>query len=499
MPLEFCRASAWVLTVQREGTIESIGSGRYSIDRQIGVGGGGAVYLAFDQHLQRWVALKRVNMDSPETPSKSTSAFREATQLAQLQHPNIVIIYDFLEDAGDVFVVMEYFPGQNMEQITEPMQADMFMDFATQCLEGLSAAHSIGMVHRDIKPSNIMIAGLPSGGIQVKLLDFGLAKILQEPSLQTLDHSGGLMGSIYVVAPEQLNRHPIDARTDLYSLGCVFYQALTRQMPFRGGSVPAIITAHLQHDFVPLSQTATDLAAPLAAWVERLFAFNIDDRPTSALAALGELKDLKKPSPTKSPAMTKPTLARSSVAALPKNKVPSPSTDSIAPGEKPPFYKSVPFALIMAALGAAGATVLLLVFTGMLGTPKNPAFALKKKPQQAATPEQRKDFDATERSGIKAMEGKAITISGEVAKFEEDQKGRYLTFQKAGHRDAMVYFDTTKGEFPKFRLVKFQGKKIRATGVVRSVDNRVLVEVDSIDKVKLLTNSSDTTAEKPQH
>ena len=188
----------------------TIGDGRYSIDRRIGVGGYGAVYLAYDTVLSRWVAIKRVDcLDSHSDP------FREARQLASLQHGNIVTIYDFLRSDGEIFVVMEYVPGQNLNELTEPMSLEFFTTFARQCLEALAAAHGIGLVHRDIKPANIMIAGTPSGGFQVKLLDFGLAKVLTEPSQQTMDHSGAITGSIHMISPEQLSRQPMDHRADL--------------------------------------------------------------------------------------------------------------------------------------------------------------------------------------------------------------------------------------------------------------------------------------------
>ena len=170
----------------------TIGDGRYAVDRRVGVGGCGAVYLAYDTVLNRWVAIKQI-----ETADDISDPFLEARQLASLQHPNIVTIYDFFRSEGQTFVVMEYIPGQNINELTDPMALDFFTAFARQCLEALAAAHAIGLVHRDIKPANIMLAPTPSGSFQAKLLDFGLAKVMSEPSQQTMDHSGAITGSIH--------------------------------------------------------------------------------------------------------------------------------------------------------------------------------------------------------------------------------------------------------------------------------------------------------------
>ncbi|MFM8981902.1 MAG: serine/threonine-protein kinase, partial [Spartobacteria bacterium] len=273
----------------------TIGDGRYAIDRRIGVGGCGAVYLCYDTVLNRWVAIKRVEPDGG-----ISDPFREARQLASLQHQNIVMVYDFFRTDGDVFVVMEYVAGQNLNELTEPMELEFFTTFAKQCLEGLAAAHAIGMVHRDIKPANIMLAGTPSGGFQTKLLDFGLAKVMSEPSQQTMDHAGAITGSIHTISPEQLSRLPMDHRADLYSLGCVFYKALTMRFPFQGDDVPSLIAAHLQHDFPPLAELRPGLPPGLASWVEKLFAFSQDERPQSAAEALLNLdRPANKPSPAK--------------------------------------------------------------------------------------------------------------------------------------------------------------------------------------------------------
>jgi serine/threonine protein kinase len=272
-----------------EAERQFVGNGRYALDQMLGKGGAGEVYLAYDTSLNRWVAIKRI-------PATDSDLIQEATVLASFQHPNIVTVHDVILEGGEMLLVMEFVQGQTLEELAEPMAEETFRDFAVQCLEGLGAAHEKNIVHRDIKPGNIMFAPLASGGYRAKILDFGQSRLMEAPSLQTMDHSGAVVGSIYMMSPEQLNHEELDLRTDFYSLGCVFYQSLTLQRPFTGANVTHVLSAHLQHRFTPLSSLRPDLPKPLTAWVEHLFALDRNDRPANALEALRALKSSLSPS-----------------------------------------------------------------------------------------------------------------------------------------------------------------------------------------------------------
>lgn len=480
----------------------TIGDGRYTIDRRVGVGGGGAVYLAHDTLLDRWVAIKKVTGELGSDPSND--AFREARQLASLQHPNIITIYDFLTTDGDLFVVMEYVAGHNIDDIGGRMEPEFFVEFARQCLEGLSAAHAIGLVHRDIKPGNIMLAELPMGGFQTKLLDFGMAKVLAEPSLQTMDHAGSITGSIYMISPEQLSRQPIDHRSDLYSLGCVFYQALTGSSPFQGVDVPALIAAHLQHDFTPLATLRPDLLPGVAAWVEKLFAFNKDERPASAAEALEELKSLCKPAPparsnnTGKPSLTNP-LAPKPPPKKKEKKTTSPADDTSEPVDRVPFHRTQNFVIAMAAVGAICLTIIVLALTGNLGGSGGGGGAASKpnpfaKKKTEPSPVEKTSFRFNERGGIQDMVGKQISVSGTIERFEEDlqqdarkapMKGRFLLFKDSNPRDIMIYF-SPQTESSAFALKRrFVGNRVRATGTVALIDGKLLLEMSSPNDIEL--------------
>ena len=266
---------------------------RYQVGECVGQGGLGSVYRAWDAQLGRWVAIKRLLVD-PTLCEEDTrrKMRREATTLASLQHPNIVTVHDFGVDERGPFVVMEFVEGQTLDACVEnaPFDGASFLELAQQTLAGVAAAHRAGLLHRDLKPGNIMLTAFLEGTFQVKVLDFGLAKFTAQPLEQTTDQTNSLLGSIYFMAPEQFRREPLDARTDLYALGCVFYYTLTGQHPFAGESVAETMASHLQHIVSDLHQHRPDLPAPLAEWVMSLLRLAPADRPTDAVEALNGLR-----------------------------------------------------------------------------------------------------------------------------------------------------------------------------------------------------------------
>ncbi|MDX2226495.1 MAG: protein kinase, partial [Verrucomicrobiae bacterium] len=169
-----------------------------------------------------------------------------------------------------------------------PLNPDDFFAVAQQALAGISAAHQTGILHRDIKPSNFMIHRDASGHVTVKILDFGLAKFQQEPSLQTVSQDSSILGSIHYLSPEQIHLRPVDFRTDLYALGLVFYYTLVGRPAFNG-TVADLIVQHLQHDPAPLEALRPDLPPALCEWLRKMYAKAPESRPATAAAALNEL------------------------------------------------------------------------------------------------------------------------------------------------------------------------------------------------------------------
>lgn len=271
---------------------------RYKIYEKLGAGGVGAVFRAYDSQLKRWVAVKRL-MTATEAASDKDIASelrREADALASLRNPNIVTIFDVAADDEGLFIVMELLQGEDLADVVArgPLPYDDFKELASQCLEGLLSAHQHHILHRDIKPENIKVERLPGGRLQSKIIDFGLARAGLRARKQTEDQEGTVMGSIYYMAPEQLTREPVDERTDLYSLGCVFYEALSGRKAFDGESMGDVIDKHINHDVTPLHVIAPHVPQWLGAWCARLMAQKPEDRPTTAQQAIEEFRAWEK-------------------------------------------------------------------------------------------------------------------------------------------------------------------------------------------------------------
>lgn len=261
--------------------------GRYVLERVIGRGGLGEVLLAKDLQLERHVAVKRIHMDLGESGAKSRLALAEARQMARLQHPNIVTVYDVLPDAGDVVIVMEYLQGSTLEELPAPLELEDFLEICRQSLAALGAAHEAGVIHLDIKSTNLMIRQAAGGRLLVKLLDFGLATMVDHvQELGPLDEPVTVLGSVHTMAPEQFEREQPGPWTDFYSLGCVFFRALSGQDPFVGQTTEEIIEAHLSGRRLSLQELRPELPSGVCQWVEKLLSRNPAERPSDAKSAL---------------------------------------------------------------------------------------------------------------------------------------------------------------------------------------------------------------------
>lgn len=263
---------------------------RYEIRGKIGQGGFGAVYRAYDKHLSREVAIKRIVPDASDGSEHEATRqlTKEAGALSALQHPHIVTIYDVGVDKDGPFVVMELLHGLAIDDVVDRSVFTWpdFREFALQTQEALIAAQDLNLVHRDIKPSNVMLTWLPSGKFQVKIVDFGLAKFTPKPSLQTIDVKDSIFGSIFFMAPEQFERVELDTRTDMYSIGCVYYFVLTGVHPFDGDTGPQVMMSHLDHRVYPLHEVRPDLPRWVSDWIMWHINRSPEHRPNRAREAL---------------------------------------------------------------------------------------------------------------------------------------------------------------------------------------------------------------------
>jgi hypothetical protein len=209
----------------------------YTIDDQLGEGGMGVVYRAVDSRLNRTVALKVITADAVADPERKRRFIREARAASALNHPNIVTIHDIDEAGGVDFLVMELVSGRQLVRLIPPggLPIERALDYAAQMIAALDAAHTAGVVHRDIKPANIMVT--ETG--QLKVLDFGIAKLLDlavdggaTEAATVATNAGTLLGTLGYMSPEQAHGLPVDARSDVFSFGAVFYEMLAGRPAF---------------------------------------------------------------------------------------------------------------------------------------------------------------------------------------------------------------------------------------------------------------------------
>ena len=264
---------------------------RYEIRGKIGQGGIGSVHRAYDHRMKREVAIKRIltsNEDIHLESEATKQLMTEVSALASLQHPHIVTVFDVGSDEQGPYIVMELINGKTLDEIVEqaPLVWHDFKVVAMQSLEALIAAQELDMIHSDLKPPNIMLTWLPSGAFQVKIVDFGLAVLVQNQSQEEIEKMEAIYGSIFFMPPEQYERKTLDTRSDLYSLGCCFYQALAGTYPFNGQTGMEVMQAHLNHKVTHLKELRSDIPLWACDWVMWLINRFPDDRPSSAREAL---------------------------------------------------------------------------------------------------------------------------------------------------------------------------------------------------------------------
>jgi beta-lactam-binding protein with PASTA domain/tRNA A-37 threonylcarbamoyl transferase component Bud32 len=256
--------------------------GRYEVIERAGVGGMAEVYRARDELLGREVAVKVLSERFARDRSFVERFRREAQSAANLNHPNIVSLYDYGSDNGTYFIVMEYIDGRPLDTILSsdgPLMPERAAEIASDVAQALQRAHAAGLVHRDIKPSNIMIT---STG-QTKVTDFGIARAVAADGEQTMTQTGMVIGTAAYLSPEQAQGNPVDARSDVYSLGCVIYEMLTGAAPFTGDSPLSIAYKHVREDPPPPSGKNPDVPAALDAIVMKALAKNPDNRYPTAV------------------------------------------------------------------------------------------------------------------------------------------------------------------------------------------------------------------------
>ncbi len=267
--------------------------GPYRLERKLGAGGMGVVYAAWDERLERRVALKQIRPEAAGDPRRRERFRREARAVAKLDHPAIVRIHDLLETPEGDWLVLQYAEGPTLaERLRQgPLPPEQVAALALDVLGALQAAHAQNLLHRDLKAENVVLA--PSGRAMV--LDFGLAKLYEpeSPSSGTgISAAGtaGVVGTYRAMSPEQANGLPLDPRSDLFSLGVLLYEAATGISPFRAPTPVATLARVCTHSPAPARELVAALPEPLSALIDALLEKEVERRPRSASEALARLE-----------------------------------------------------------------------------------------------------------------------------------------------------------------------------------------------------------------
>jgi len=263
--------------------IGTVLSGRYKLEAKLGSGGMSTVYLARDTTLDRQVAVKVLHREMSEQEDQLQRFRQEARAVAKLSHPNVVAVIDAGEDGGHPYIVFEYVEGETLKQrinrigALDPQEA---LAYAIEVARGLTVAHNRRMVHRDIKPQNVLI----DAEGRAKLTDFGISRQLEQDGMTA---TGRVLGTTDYVAPEQAMGHPVDQRSDIYSLGVVLYEMLIGQVPFQADSQVGVAMKHVNEELPDVQQRRPELSAAAAMVVERATAKD----PEQRYQQVGELID----------------------------------------------------------------------------------------------------------------------------------------------------------------------------------------------------------------
>ena len=266
--------------------IGTVLSGRYRLESKLGSGGMSTVYLARDETLQRWVAVKVMHREMSDQPDQLERFRREARAVAQLSHPNVVAVIDAGEDGGHPYIVFEYVEGETLKQRIDRLGRLPVVEAAAYGIEvgrGLAAAHAQRLIHRDVKPQNVLID--PEG--RAKVTDFGIARSLESDGLTK---TGRVLGTTDYVAPEQAMGQAVDARCDVYSLGVLLYEMLTGEVPFQADTLVGVAMKHVNEQMPDVQERCPGVSSALAAVIERATAKEPKKRYPEMVAMLADLE-----------------------------------------------------------------------------------------------------------------------------------------------------------------------------------------------------------------
>src|ERR1700753_4250941 len=345
-------------------------SDRYELGEILGFGGMSEVHLARDVRLHRDVAVKVLRADLARDPSFYLRFRREAQNAAALNHPSIVAVYDTGEaetPSGPLpYIVMEYVDGVTLRDIVHndgPLPPRRAIEIIADACQALNFSHRNGIIHRDVKPANIMISTTNA----VKVMDFGIARAIAD-SGNSVTQTAAVIGTAQSLSPEQARGDSVDARSDVYSLGCVLYEILTGEPPFTGDSPVAVAYQHVREDPGPPSQRHEGISADLDAVVLKALAKNPENRYQTAAEMRADLVRVHNGDPPEAPKILTDA-DRSSMLSSPHSHDPAGAQTNPLPRQQLDFFRErSPGSVSRWVIAVAALAVLTVVVTILVNT-----------------------------------------------------------------------------------------------------------------------------------
>jgi serine/threonine-protein kinase len=356
--------------------------GRYRLDERIGSGGMATVYRAFDETLERWVAIKVLHHSMQEDELQLERFRREARTVARMSHPHVVTVIDAGEDDGHPFIVFEFVDGETLKAMIKrqgPLPVTEAVAYAIEIGRALIAAHASRLVHRDVKPQNVLI----DGDGRAKVTDFGISRSLDADGLTA---TGRVLGTTDYVAPEQALGDNVGEQSDLYSLGICLFEMLTGRVPYSADSQVGVAMKHVRDPLPDVQELRPEVSSALAAVIERATAKETRNRYATAAEMVADLERALQVEAARAGGLTNGE-ATSVLNALP------PGTADFTT-HRPKRRRHIPIgkiALALVVLLAAGAAAVLVL--GEDGTKKKPAQAAAPPPLRTAKIVGATDFD----------------------------------------------------------------------------------------------------------
>ena len=345
-------------------------SDRYELGEILGFGGMSEVHLARDVRLHRDVAVKVLRADLARDPSFYLRFRREAQNAAALNHPAIVAVYDTGEAetaAGPLpYIVMEYVDGVTLRDIVHtegPLPPKRAIEIIADACQALNFSHQHGIIHRDVKPANIMISTTNA----VKVMDFGIARALADSGI-SVTQTAAVIGTAQYLSPEQARGDSVDARSDVYSLGCVLYEMLTGEPPFVGDSPVAVAYQHVREDPVPPSQRHEGISADLDAVVLKALAKNPENRYQTAAEMRADLVRVHNGEPPEAPKVLTDADRSSLLASTHPSDSAGPHTDPLPRQELDFTRDRGPGSVSRWVVAVAALAVLTVIVTILINT-----------------------------------------------------------------------------------------------------------------------------------